>query len=252
MNALRFAATGLVCFGMACFSAPQPMRSVRWDAAPAARARCLVVFFPGAGDAAEDFEKEGFVDVFRRRGLSVDLVAANATLGYYFKGLMPEQAHVDVVAPAQAAGYERTWLVGMSMGGFGALFYAEAHPATVDGVLALAPFLGDKALAKDIRDAGGLSKWPAPPKGPVTEATYQRQTWRWLQARTSGGEPGPELNVGWGDDDGLGAADVLLANELPPGHVFHTPGGHDWGPWKALLTAFLRDGTLTKQCAVPP
>jgi pimeloyl-ACP methyl ester carboxylesterase len=229
--------------------APVPMRAVDYPASPTARAKCLVVFLPGMGDDAEDFEKNGFVEEVRRRGLSIDMVAAQATIGYYSRGTFTERLAVDVVAPRRARGYAQTWLIGMSMGGFGTLYYSHQHLDDVSGVLALAPYLGDKDLIEEIHQAGGLQKWGAPARVPaMNEDNYQREMWRWLQAATRGAEPAPKINVAFGRQDKLIRADELLAAELPKEHVFLTEGGHNWGPWRTLLAQFLDQGEMGKVC----
>ena len=228
--------------------APSPMASIR-DELPGAPAKCLVVFLPGAGDEAADFQRYGFVEALRQRGLSADVVAANATLGYYMKGLLVERLGTDVVAPARAKGYQQTWLIGMSMGGMGTLLFAHEHPEAVTGVLALAPFLGDRSLTDEIRDAGGLASWHAPERvKPITSSTYQRELWRWLQAVTAGQEPGPTLYLGWGTEDGLGKPASLLAAAIPKKNTFTVPGAHQWTAWKKLLDAFLADSDFTRSC----
>jgi pimeloyl-ACP methyl ester carboxylesterase len=225
------------------------MRAVDYPASPTARAKCLVVFLPGMGDDAEDFEKNGFVEEVRRRGLSIDMVAAQATIGYYSRGTFTERLAVDVVAPRRARGYAQTWLIGMSMGGFGTLYYSHQHLDDVSGVLALAPYLGDKDLIEEIHQAGGLQKWGAPARVPaMNEDNYQREMWRWLQAATRGAEPAPKINVAFGRQDKLIRADELLAAELPKEHVFLTEGGHNWGPWRTLLAQFLDQGEMGKVC----
>jgi len=50
------------------------------------------------------------------------------------------------------------------MGGLGALVFAEQHPSEVEGVLAIAPFLGDDDLINEIEQAGGLAKWKTTPR----------------------------------------------------------------------------------------
>ena len=232
--------------GCAAFlSAPVPMASVR-DPQPGAK--CLLVFLPGAGDSAEDFARHGFVAALRGHDLSVDVVAANATRGYYAKGVLVERLHDDVIAPAQARGYQQTWLIGMSMGGLGTLLYSHDYPHEVTGVLALAPFLGGPSLIEELQQTG-LARWPAPPPGPLAEATYQRELWRWLQAVTAGREEGPQLSIGWGRADRLGPAARVLAAALPPERVYEVDGAHAWGPWKESLEAFLARSDFSRSCA---
>jgi pimeloyl-ACP methyl ester carboxylesterase len=228
--------------------APVPMRSVEYPS-PQGHAKCLVVFLPGMGDDAEDFEKNGFIDEVRRRKLSIDMVAAQATIGYYSRGTFVERLSADVVGPRQSRGYAQTWLVGPSMGGFGTLFYSRQRGGDVTGVLALAPYLGDDDLIKEIHDAGGLKKWTPPTRvTTMNDSNYQREMWRWLQATTRGQESAPTINVGFGRQDKLLFADELLAAELPQERVFRTEGGHKWGPWRALLAQFLDQGDLGKSC----
>jgi pimeloyl-ACP methyl ester carboxylesterase len=230
------------------FRAPVPMRAVDFPAKQGS-AKCLVVFLPGYGDGAQEFETQGFVEEFRRRGLAVDMVAAEATVGYYTRGSFAERLSSDVIAPRRARGYAETWLIGPSMGGFGTLFYARQHLADVTGVLALAPYLGDKDLIEEVYRGGGLHKWAAPPPvEKLTDKNYQPELLRWLQAVTRGQEQGPLLNLGFGHNDKLAHADELLAAVLPPEHVYRNEGNHKWGPWRDLLSQFLDRGELAKHC----
>lgn len=242
----------LALFIAGCFAAPIPMTYVKHDlpksSAPA-NARCLFVLLPGLGDDAKDFEKKGIVDTIRRSGLSADIIATNATFGYYTKGKMPAQLWTDVIGPARAAReYEQTWLIGMSMGGFGTLLSAQDHATEFDGLIALAPYLGGDKVLDSIRKAGGLSQWTPPPEAPRTEDNYDWQLWRWLKLATSGQVKAPEMYVGWGKEDKLREGDALLGAALPKERVYSTEGGHDWGPWNALLARILREGTVGQTC----
>ena len=240
------AAAALLLVG--CWRAPVPMAKLDYAVNPPAR--CLVVLMPGAGSNMRDFEDEGFVQKLQASGLSLDVVAADATLGYYMKETMLDRVHDDVMAPAQSAKqYEKRWIMGMSMGGFGSLFYAMHHPEDVDGVFAMAPWLGDEKLIREIRDAGGLKAWQAPQKARVDGDNYQRQLWRWLQETTAEPSKGPELWAGWGRDDTLAPADQLLGDALPEGRVYLTDGAHQWGPWNVLVERFAKEGPLARDCA---
>jgi pimeloyl-ACP methyl ester carboxylesterase len=212
--------------------------------------KCLVVLMPGAGSTAGDFEGEGFLKKLQVSGLSLDVIAANAVLGYYLRNSMIPRLRQDIVRPALAGKpYQKRWIMGMSMGGFGSLFYAMNKPGDFDGVFALAPFLGDKKLADEIREAGGLKKWQAPEPAEPTNDNYQRQLWRWLQEVTADPSKGPDIWSGWGKEDGLAPMDQLLGDALPEGHVLLTDGAHEWGPWNELVERFLKEGPLAKDCA---
>ena len=234
--------------GCAAFlPAPVPMASLK-DAHPG-RAKCLLVFLPGAGDHADAFSQEQLVQAVRAKPLSVDIVSADATLGYYLRGVLAERLDADVVSPARAAGAQETWVAGMSMGGFGSLFYAQQRPGQVQGVLAMSPFLGSAAVTKEIRDAGGLARWQAPPPAPSTSDNYDRQLWRWLQEVTVKGASGPEIYLGWGDAEALAADDALLGAAVPADHVFHAPGKHEWNTWRSILAQWLERSRFAQRCA---
>jgi pimeloyl-ACP methyl ester carboxylesterase len=239
-----------VCGCLRWFPAPVPMRSVQWShARTVPRARCLVVFLPGVGDRADDFADHGFVAEVKKRGLAVDVVAADATIGYYARGTFPERLARDVVGPARARGYEQVWLIGVSMGGLGTIWYSRVHTADVTGVLALAPYLGEKELIDEIQAQGGLARWRGPPRvDAMNEDNYQREIWRWLQAVTRGREPGPTIYLGYGRADDLARADGLLAAALPRAHTYVIDGEHDWTTWKILLGKFLQSSELTRGC----
>jgi len=156
----------------------------------------------------------------------------------------------DVIQPARARGYQQVWLAGISMGGLGSLMYAHHHPDEINGVLAMAPFIGDRILIRDIQSVGGLAKWKAPPRAKILdENNYQPELWRWLQAVTQGTEPGPPLYLGYGRTDKLAPAARLLAAELPPERVFESAGGHAWGPWTEQFTSFLDRSGIRSSCA---
>lgn len=240
-------------FALSCLSgcvtlmpAVSPMVSVDDDFK--GRAQCLVVFLPGVGDVATDFEDRGFVESLRARGLSVDVISAQATLAYYTKGTVVQRLGKDVFSPARR--YRETWLIGLSMGGLGTLLYAHDHPTEITGVLALAPFLGVHPIAAKIRADGGLAKWQAPEKVEITnEDTTILELWRWLQALTAGKEPGPKLYLGYGtQDEALSESNEILALALPMSRRFPVSGGHKWAVWKQALDHFLEDSDFRRGC----
>jgi pimeloyl-ACP methyl ester carboxylesterase len=241
----------LALSGCVSLRTPVPM-TARTAALGSDPARCLIVLLPGLGDEGRTFFDEGFVARLRAAGLSADLIAADATLGYYRKGSFIARLDADLLGPARQRGYARTWLVGASMGGFGSLFYASQRPEEVDGVLALAPWLGEDEVLSQIRDAGGLAHWQPPPPGPVDADNFQPQLWGWLRGVALEGRPGPELWLGYGRGDRLRAADGLLAAALPEGRVLTTPGGHRWSTWRELLGEFLERSSLAAECRGEP
>jgi pimeloyl-ACP methyl ester carboxylesterase len=233
---------------VALMPAPTPMRNVEYES-PLRPAKCLFVLLPGAGDHAERFRQQGFVEDLQNSKLSIDIRAVDATMGYYMKGSLLDRLETDVIAPAKARGYEEIWLAGPSMGGLGSLLYSRVHSAEVTGVLAIAPFLGDKDLIEEIVAAGGLKQWQAPPRvDTMSRDSYQRELWRWLQAVTQGREAAPAIFLGYGESDRLSRADSLLADALPASRVFLTNGGHEWPVWRRVLASFLQSPEFATHC----
>jgi pimeloyl-ACP methyl ester carboxylesterase len=200
-----------------------------------AKADTLLVFLPGAYSTIDEFVREGFVQEVRQRRIAADIVMADAHMAYYNNRTMIERLETDVLVPARTAGYRAIWLVGISVGGFGALIHEEQMPGGVTGIVALAPYLGERGLTREIAAAGGLAAWQAP-AGPLPEDQMEARVWRWLQAqaRLPAGNGSLALYLGYGTEDRFADSHRLLAAALPPGQVFTTPGGHDWAPWRRL------------------
>ncbi len=215
------------------FPAPAPMSSLSYPAA--GPAPTLLVLLPGSGDRAVTYEERGFIAAVRERGLPVDVVAANATFGYYVHQTLRDRMEEDVLTPLFAKGHPHLWLGGISMGGLGAVLLAADHPGKVEGIFMLAPYLGEAPVLDEIERAGGLAKWE-PPEG---RTDFQREAWRALKTFTDGAPGRPQLYLGFGEDDRFHRGHRLLAAALPPDKVFRTDGGHDWPPWQRLWGTLL-------------
>lgn len=209
----------------------------------------LAVLLPGAYDTPEDFLREGFVTALRERQLPIDLQLVDAHLGYYGERSVIERLRQEVVLPARQAGYRRIWLVGISLGGFGALAYAMDHGNEVDGLFLLAPYLGTRGIQKEIAASGGLLRWQP---GPAATDEDERRLWLWLAQRaSSNSEVPPPIWQGYGCEDRFAPAHRLLATALPATHTQELPGGHDWTAWRALWEAFLDRGILAAPAGGP-
>ena len=200
--------------------------------------RHLIVFLPGIGDLAEDFERRGFISEMRRHGISADAVAIDAHYGYYASRAIHARITEDVVSSAREAGYENIWLAGISLGGFGAASYAARHASDIAGLLLFAPYLGDAPLIREIAAAGGIRHWEP---GRVDEGDYQRAVWVWFRQEFAGMESELPVYLGYGRRDWFEDAHSLLAELLPQQQVYSIPGGHDWPTWQKLWQALLPD-----------
>jgi len=205
------------------------------------RAETLLVMLPGVYSNPDEFVREGFVREVQERRLAVDVIRVDAHLGYYEKGTFVDRLRQDVIAPAQARGYRAIWLVGISLGGFGGLIYAQERPGELAGLVALAPYLGEPAVADEVAQAGGLLRWMAPIR--VSEdARTKRETALWSGLKgyaSASGSALPPLWLGYGTADRFARSNGLLGAVLPAQRVFTTEGGHDWAPWHRLWQAML-------------
>ncbi|MDI1247290.1 MAG: alpha/beta hydrolase [Lacunisphaera sp.] len=217
---------------------PIPTRATRISATD--RTGTLVVFLRGRGGSIEDFEKEGMLAALREAGVRADTVVVDAHLGYYFKRTAIERLRADVLQPARQQGYRRIVLVGVSLGGLGALLCERDHPGSVDALVLLGPYLGSKARLFDkIDQAGGPAAWSAgrdPRAGGVEE-----QIWIFLGTRLAALPPTWLLT---GRSDPYARGHRLLGGMLPAARVATIAGGHDWATWRALWREACADPEL--------
>jgi pimeloyl-ACP methyl ester carboxylesterase len=176
---------------------------------------------------------------------------ADSHLGYAYDGSMGQRLRADVLEPAQAQGYRRIWLVGISLGGYVALNYLQDHPGEIEGVVALAPYLGTRGLIAALERTNNPAQRKAlldkrPGVGGATERDLK--LWSWLTGeRSPATAPGP-VHLGYGVDDRFAAGHRLLAGLLPAEQVHTAPGGHDWAPWRRLWATWLDQGLLPTRC----
>lgn len=220
------------CIGMARTEVPLPGIQT---ADPDARNDTLVIMLPGRGDRADAFISQGFQE--QGSSLGFDTVAVDAHFGYYMKRSLLPRLHEDIVLPARAAGYKNIWLLGISMGGFGSLLYAAEHPDEVDGVILLAPYLGDRKLAEEVDAAGGLASWSG--EGSRFK-DYEIGVWTWLQGATNGQQQTPVI-LGYGESDGSAKTHAVLGDALAPSRVYTLEGGHKWTTWRPLWDRIAAD-----------
>ena len=219
-----------------------PIRSEYHAWGDGRHASTLFVLLPGYLASPKDFEMHGFIAAIRDVKARVDAIAVDAHYGYYRSRTLPKRLHEDVILPARKKGYRSIWIVGISMGGLGALFYEKTCPHMVEGIILLAPFLGDEPVIEEIEKAGGLAQW-MPPESFVHK-DYQRPLWAWLQNRVN--SRGAPLYLGYGDKDRFARACSLLCKTLPSGRCRVLPGGHDWDVWEPLFRRLLGDAGFAR------
>lgn len=188
----------------------------------------LVIMLPGRGDRATTFTENGFQHAGKRYGF--DSIIADAHFGYYRQRNLVERLHEDIVLPAREAGYQKIWLLGISAGGFGSILYASQYPDQIDGVILLAPYLGDRKAIDELTDSGGLAAWSADES---KLKDYEIGVWSWLKKVTSEANKKP-LILGYGKEDSMAEAYGTLTDVLDSSSVYAREGGHKWATWKLL------------------
>ncbi|HEX4461211.1 MAG TPA: alpha/beta fold hydrolase, partial [Polyangia bacterium] len=185
---------------------------------------------PGRKDRARVFEDKGMFSIVREKQFPADLIGADAHAGYYERGTFERRFESDIVEPARKRGYAHLIVVGVSLGGYGAVRYAMRHPGRVETLVLLSPFLGAGSSMAELADAD--------------DPDFAR-TWEWLRrypgeprARVAAGYP--HIVLGYADEDLLLRSDDELKKLLPPADVVTIPiGAHEWNAWRKLLGVVL-------------
>jgi pimeloyl-ACP methyl ester carboxylesterase len=170
-------------------------------------------------------------------------VAVDTTIGYYLDGSVANRLQREIIEPARTLGYCEIWLVGVSMGGLGAFFHERTYPGEVNGLILLAPYVGDDAkLFAEIDAAGGPVSWAS--FQPVdtaqgNKAKYQRELWRFLGRLRIDANPSLQVWIAYGESDRLLPGIERLIGLIPAGCVFRLKGGHTWEVWTKGFTEIL-------------
>jgi pimeloyl-ACP methyl ester carboxylesterase len=196
-----------------------------------------LVLLPGAYQSLEQFVERGFAAAVRRRGLTADLSFVDVEFANLTDRSALALLNDRIIAPARAAGCQRIWLGGISLGAYLSLQYAaergSACHTSVDGLCLLAPYLGNRMVIAEIERAGGLAAWAPGKLAPMDE---ERRIWEFIRTLP---ESQLRCHLGFGREDRFAAAHAVMAGALPPGDVDVVAGAHDWPTWLRLWENFL-------------
>ena len=196
---------------------------------PAGQTDRLVVFLRGRSNRPEEFKDAGMFAQARQLWPDARFVAPDLHLGYYYEHTAPQRLHDDVIAPARAAGVRHITLVGISLGGLGALLYELEHPGNVEEIILISPYLGDEGVWREIIAQGGVAAWHP---GPIHEDDHGRRLWRDLRTRWSNGSRTIHVQLTCGLSDRFAPANRLFAEAfLGPRDVAWVAGRHNWPTW---------------------
>jgi putative tributyrin esterase len=206
----------------------------------------VVYLLHGGGGNFRDWSN--YSDVARFAELGLVLVMPEGHDSYYTNSATRPQDRYedyiirDLISDVEsrfpvATGRRNRSIIGVSMGGFGAIKLALAHPE-------LFSFAGGLSSAIDVPSRPfswkRTQQWRShrsifgPWEGPI-----QRSNDPFLLARSVDSSQTPYLFLSCGEQEGLLPANrqfAVLLSQRHIGHEFHTiHGGHDWNQWNAWL-----------------
>ena len=239
-NVILAAMLALVATGCTAYGDPTRPLPVRWIKSPGQRDQLMIVL-PGRADNLSALSRSGIAEAVQTVWRDSDVVLVELTLPYYI-----ERLHEEVVVPARKQGYRHIWITGASMGGMGALMYDAQYPDTVDGLILLAPYLGEKDLIAEIEAAGGIRNWQAGAFDATTNAGFTRALWQHLQVGAEAPGRARAVWLAYGDRDRLRYAMPAFESLLPPEQVLHVKGGHSWSVWTPATRQILQRQVRTR------
>jgi pimeloyl-ACP methyl ester carboxylesterase len=209
---------------------PEPVKTL---AAGNKKGEELIVFLPGRWSRIEEFRQENFFEIAGKRWPNARLVAADLHLGYYKNRSMARRLHEDVILPAKRSGVKTVRIVGVSMGGLGALIYDTEYPRQIDEMILISPFVGEEKVLQEIRAAGGLANWQS---AAAEEKDFTRKLWLGLRRNWLEKSNQPKIWLGCGNEDRLAESNRMFAREfIKPSQQEWISGDHDWPTWRMLL-----------------
>lgn len=201
-------------------------------ASPRQAAPRLMVLLPGRGDRMATFREQGFFDLatdYLEANRDVALVAADAHIGYYRDRQVMVRLEEDLLGRFPES---RLTVVGVSLGGLGAVMLGRRHPARIQELFLIAPYLGDRSFVERVA------------AGPISERSgdgdLERElvaVWRFLLDRDA--RAGIVVTVGIGDRDRFIEAARLLERRAPDITVHTVSGKHQWSAWRTLFQGWL-------------
>ena len=241
---IRSVRISLLYFAVACalsgclfLAKPAPQIPTELLPAPSGHADRLVIVLPGRGDDLAMLRKSGIADVIQQSLPNADVLLAEVTLAYYMQGRATQRMHSEIVEPAKQKNYREIYLAGASMGGMGVLMYEREYPNDMSGLILMAPYMGDAALTKEIKAAGGVTHWdpgPVPPE--LSRDLVPKEEWRVVKSWSASSPRSKNVWLICGRSDRLHEAAKLIAPELPTDHFIEVDGSHAWKVWTVGAT----------------
>jgi putative tributyrin esterase len=211
----------------------------------------VVYLFHGGGGGFRDWSNDSDVAHFAESGLL--LVMPEGESSYYVNAVNPPQDRyedyivTDLIADVEsrfpaATGRANRAIVGVSMGGFGAVNLALRHPDLFEFVGGLSSAIDVPRRAFTIRRLGQSRHYRA--IFGASDSQSRRDNDPFIRVRSANPETAPYFFLTCGEQEGLLPANREFVAFLGAHHFkyeFHTVhGGHDWNQWNAWLPALFK------------
>jgi pimeloyl-ACP methyl ester carboxylesterase len=207
-----------------------------YDVAPVEGERILLLMLPGAKNTPRQLAENGFIHALRERNLAVDVLALDTHVDLYLDRGRVERLLHDTLDEARVHGYRRIWLLGISLGGTGAMLCATQRTADIEGIFLLAPFLGTRGIIAEVAAAGGFRHWKA---GEIESRDLERALLEQIQRSRLETDDFPPIYLGYGSEDRYRGASILLSEHVSHDRLSVMTGGHDWETWIVLWHGLL-------------
>ena len=183
------------------------------------------------------FEEAGFLALVHKYYPTIDCITVYTHASYFRTGNLIERFQKDVLAEYRRQGYKNIILVGVSMGGFGALWLHHFYATDIAGMVVIAPYLGGDFLGDII--ASNFRKSLAIDEGDLEfNALAMQMIDQQMPSLTN------KMLLAYGQQDRYANNIVQFANKLPASSVIASSGGHGWATWTPIWEIILQQKLL--------
>ena len=196
----------------------------------------LLVMFPGINSPGTDFIQHGFVSMFQHRYPDVDIILVDTRFAYIKDDNIAERIQNEIILPARRDGYKKIGFTGISLGGLSALKYSKTFAGNLDGIVLIAPYLGEQSAIEDLLASRAPFAWS---ELNTNSRDKTIRLWRYLLNKTQGKKSKDRLFIAYGESDRFSDMQRFLASLLDKNNVFTEKGGHNWTVWKKLWQTML-------------
>ena len=174
--------------------------------------RILLLMLPGAKNTPQQLVDNGFIQALA----GTEFASGCAGIWMHMPiciWIEPTSRHLlhHTLDEARSHGYRRIWLLGISLGGSGAMICATQRTAEIEGIFLLAPFLGTRGIIAEVEAAGGLADWQA---GEIGSRDHERALLEQIRCSQIGTDEFPAIYLGFGSEDRYRGASMMLAEHV--------------------------------------